>query len=503
MEKTKLPSKIKKSHLLLVLILFVAAFLRLYKIDGYMEFLGDQARDTIIVRDFVKDGNLFFIGPQTSIGNMYLPPFYYYLIAPSLLLSGFSPVGPAIFIALLGILTVYLVYYVSKEFFNPQAGLIAAFLYALSPSVIKFSNFSWNPNIMPLFSLTLIYSLYKIWQKKEYKYFLLLSLSFIMCLNSHYLALLFLPIIALFIFLSYLKHKPNLKKEKTLTKNIILAVVIFFLSLLPLVLFDLKHSGQNSNAIVQFFAVRQTTVNLKAYKAIPNLWPIFLQIITDLPGAKLEIPGLLFSLFLIFCTVLVFLRKKKKTPPGFTLLVSSFLIILTGLGLYKQHIYTHYFGLVFPIPFILLGYYLTLLVPKKGKQFYYPILVSIAIVLSLPSFKNSHLLYPPNKQLKVAQTVAQLIVDNSDQEPFNIALLAKMNYDDTYEYPLKRQNANLYTVHEKLTDQLFVICEPHPDINCDPYNNPAWEIASFGWAKEAGKWEIGDITVTKLVHVEE
>ena len=104
--------KFLKKNWLILLIHFLASFLRLYKIADYAEFLGDQGRDLIIVRDFLKNGNLFFIGPQTSVGNMYLGPFYYYLIAPALLLANFHPLGPAIFIALISVLTVYLIYYV-------------------------------------------------------------------------------------------------------------------------------------------------------------------------------------------------------------------------------------------------------------------------------------------------------------------------------------------------------------------------------------------------------
>ena len=42
---------------LLILILVIASFCRLYRISDYMEFLGDQGRDVLIVRDFLKNGN--------------------------------------------------------------------------------------------------------------------------------------------------------------------------------------------------------------------------------------------------------------------------------------------------------------------------------------------------------------------------------------------------------------------------------------------------------------
>ena len=145
--------KILKKNWLLILIILLAAFLRLYRIGDYMEFLGDQGRDVLIIRDFLKNGNLFFIGPQTSVGNMYLGPFFYYLITPSLLLSNFNPIGPAIFIALINIGAVFLSYWVGKKWFNKSTGLIAAFIFAISPVAIKYSTFIWN-QYNGLFQLT-------------------------------------------------------------------------------------------------------------------------------------------------------------------------------------------------------------------------------------------------------------------------------------------------------------------------------------------------------------
>src|SRR3989338_7032675 len=95
-------SKNKTEVIFLIGILLLGAFLRLYKIDQYMTFLGDEGRDAIIVRRLLVNFDPILIGPGTSIGNMYLGPIYYYLIAPFLLLANFSPVGPSVFIALLG-----------------------------------------------------------------------------------------------------------------------------------------------------------------------------------------------------------------------------------------------------------------------------------------------------------------------------------------------------------------------------------------------------------------
>ncbi|MCX6704440.1 MAG: hypothetical protein NTZ07_03265, partial [Candidatus Woesebacteria bacterium] len=132
----------KTEAIILGVILALAAVLRLYKIDQYMTFLVDEGRDVIIVRRFLTELRPPLIGPGTSIGNMYLGPLYYYMMAPALLFANFSPVGPAVQIALLGVATVFFVWFAGRVWFGKTAGLISAGLYAISPTVINFSRSS-------------------------------------------------------------------------------------------------------------------------------------------------------------------------------------------------------------------------------------------------------------------------------------------------------------------------------------------------------------------------
>ena len=53
-----------KKYWLVILILVLASFFRFYRLSDYMEFLGDQGRDLLIIRNFLKNGDLFFIGPK-------------------------------------------------------------------------------------------------------------------------------------------------------------------------------------------------------------------------------------------------------------------------------------------------------------------------------------------------------------------------------------------------------------------------------------------------------
>ena len=79
----------KKNKIYIVvlgLIILAAAFLRLYRLDEFVTFLGDQGRDAIIIKRILTLEHFPAIGAPSSVGQVYLGPFYYYLMAPFLLL---------------------------------------------------------------------------------------------------------------------------------------------------------------------------------------------------------------------------------------------------------------------------------------------------------------------------------------------------------------------------------------------------------------------------------
>jgi len=462
-----------------------------------MEFLGDQGRDVYIVRKFLTNFDLMFIGPQTSIGNMYLGPFYYYLMAPFLLLSNFHPVGPAVMVALFSLSTTYLIYHIYiKLFGNKIFALLSSLLYAISPVAVKYSNFSWNPNIMPFFSLSFFYLSYLTLFKNKFSLLPLLTISFIFALNSHYLALILLPIFAFFSFIYFLKNKTLDKKNyRKILKPLIISLIILFLSVLPLILFDIKHNGQNVKALIQFFTVRQTTVNLKAYKALPLIYPLFEQLNTRLIFAKILSWGQIGSiLFLVSITISLFTKTAYKFK--YLLLFSFLSISLLSLGLYKQHIYDHYFGFLFPILFI---FFSSTLQSMSKYKILLPLTVLMVIIPLYLSLKHNTFTSPPLNQVETTKKITSLISTEANSQPFNLALIAKNNYDPPYRYFLELDNQPLYTLKDKKTDQLFVICEPNPDIDCNPEGNPLWDIAAFGVAKVENNWQINDINIYKMV----
>src|SRR3989338_6283356 len=140
----------KKYLFIFILIVLLGAWLRFYRIREYITFLGDEGRDLIVVKRMLIDHKFTLLGPITSVGSMYMGPIYYYFMAPFLLLWNYDPVGPAVMVAFFSVATLILLYLLCAEFFIfGSIGLIATFLYAISPLPIIYGHSSWNPNIVP------------------------------------------------------------------------------------------------------------------------------------------------------------------------------------------------------------------------------------------------------------------------------------------------------------------------------------------------------------------
>lgn len=471
----------------LVIILCLGAYFRLYKISEYQTFLGDEGRDALVMRDITLGRHLPLIGPGTSIGNMYLGPLYYYLTAPSLALAGFSPVGPAVEVAVFGLVTIALLWWLGRQWFHPVAALIISLLYAISPTVIIYSRSSWNPNIMPFFALLCLYSIWLVWTKSAWPWLLVCAVSFAFVLNSHYLGLLLLPTLGIFWLLSF---RRSLSRPKALRLSA-LSLLAFLLLMSPLVFFDLRHHGQNFSAIKTFFTDRQTTVNFKFYKALPQLWPVTNDFVSSMLTAKLASVAPYMTVFLFVMAIFLLLRHRSRQLV-FLLVWLSFGLL--GLGLYKQHIYDHYYGFLYPAVFLLLGFAVNFLLSHRRIAWLVLPFIAYLIVINIQS---SPLRFPPNNQLAHTRAVAAFIINRSAGQPFNLALLAKSNYDASYRYFLDLNSAPVKTIHQQITHQLFVVCE-QPD--CRPIGNPLWEIASFGWAKIDTSWSFPwGVTLYRLV----
>lgn len=499
----------RKEFIILLLILVLGAFLRLYRISDYMTFLGDEGRDAIVIKRLLLDFDPVLVGPGTSIGNMYLGPLYYYIIAPSMLLSGISPVGPSVFVALMGVATIFAVWFIGREWFGKWAGAFASYLYAISPVVIIYSRSSWNPNIMPFFALISVYSLWRVLIHRQFKWMLIWGASFAFVLNSHYLGLLLVPTFFVLWVWSFISLRGEKKDRRRLLTFSILGGMLFLGLMSPLFIFDARHGFRNFNAIYKFFSERQTTVSARPWNALPYMWPIFEKLNTRIVSGMDALMGSIVSISILATLGLVigayrnFVKIAEKR--NFLILFIWIFFALVGFGVYKQEIYDHYFGLLFPAPFLIIGGLMDYALERARIRGWW-LCLTFLLFLSYFNFVSSPLRFPPNMQFSRTREIASQIMEKSQGEKFNLAIIAERNYEDAYQFFLEKWKSGVTDIDpqradETITSQLFVVCEL-PSEKCDPTHNPKAEVANFGWSRIEDSWEYGGHTIYKLVHTQ-
>ncbi|QQG43533.1 MAG: glycosyltransferase [Candidatus Daviesbacteria bacterium] len=492
----------KKEFLILMLLLGLTAILRFYRLPEYMTFLGDEGRDALVIKKLLVERDLPFIGPPTSIGNIYLGPLYYYMMAIPMAIFWLNPVAAAYQVAVIGILTVWLIYHLTSQWFSKQAGLVAAFLYSISPVNIIYSRSSWNPNPAPFFALLCIFGLYKIHQTGNFRWLILSGGALAFVVQMHYLALILIPIAAVLWLHQIIYSKSQKRELGNVRSGTILAILVFLILMSPLLLFDLKHNFMNFQALQNFFGNREATVNLNPVNSLFRIVPLYQE---SLIGTYLTVQEktltLITSVAVLIPLALFFGRKIKDGILSWPYLMLGVWLAgsLLGLALYKQNVYAHYLGFVSPVPFILLGSFYSLAFFYTGplKQLMKISAAVLIVVLAVFNLQKSPLTLAPNNQLQRTQDIAKYVIEKSADKPFNFALIAKNNYDAAYQFYLGLYGYKPAQIPFEITEQLFVVCE---DPVCEPIGHPKQEISHFGWAKVEEESQFRGVKVFKLIH---
>ncbi|MBI3559267.1 glycosyltransferase family 39 protein [Candidatus Gottesmanbacteria bacterium] len=441
---------------LLLLIFILAAILRFYHLPEYVRFLGDEGRDVLVVKRMIVDHQWTLLGPTASVGGFYTGPVYYYFMAPFLWLWRLDPVGPAVMAALFGLGTVVLIYFFTKNLAGERAGLVAAFLMAISPKMVEISRFSWNPNPVPFFAILTFLFLSR--QKKIFT--LLAGICLGILYQLHYTDLIFFPIVGLMSFLVF--------PLKEIPRRWLLLLGGFVLGDSPFLFFEIRHGFPNTRTVWEFI-IRGTNVAPRS----PNLIWLFYDRSRILFETMFKTTSPILQLFYFGSLVALFLKRSK-------IVLVWFLVGALGIGFYRGQILEHYYGYLYPLPFILLG----LLFEKVNNKFF---TVAGLAVLTLFSVKSLYFWQPPNNLIQQTKSIDEIILSLFQLKPYNFALASPGNSDHAYRYfleiwgrsPVTIQNSEIDPLRKTVTDQLIVVCEQ----KCSPLGNPLWEVAGFGRAE--------------------
>lgn len=430
----------KFKYFLIILVLAVSVFTHFYRIDKTFIFNNDEGRDALIAFRMIQTKSPVLLGPETSVGNMYLGPFYYYLMVPSLILSGLSPLGPAMMVALLGVLTTLGIIYLGKKWGNVWSGIIAGLFYALNPVMVHYSRSSWNPNVVPFFSMLLLIN----WNHKSKWSSLCFGILSGIIFQLHYVAL----VLPGLLFLQetweyYLKGK--LSKFPRYLATIVLG---FTLATSPFWLFEVRHQFVNTRALGTYIT-EKSSQNVTVYpKYMARLTNNSQTVIRGIIGSKAESQsGLSMPIVILSAAILLIYCLSERNILSFILLGS--LIIASFL---KENIYVHYLAFLFPIISLIIG----LSVTSKKRWLAVATVVLLAF-LAKPTYidlkYNLHDVL--SSQTIRAKNVADYIVKESGGAPYNIVNSSTSSSSTILYYLAISKNPPKNTVEPLL----YVICE--------------------------------------------
>ncbi|MCL4359736.1 glycosyltransferase family 39 protein [Patescibacteria group bacterium] len=511
-------------------IVVVAAYLRLWKISAYLTFLGDEGRDVLVVARMITEHKFTLLGPTASVGGFFLGPIYYYFMLPFLWLWRFDPTGPAVMVALFGIATVWLLYRTGNMLFDRVVGLMAAALYALSPLVISYSRSSWNPNLVPFFSLLLVWCLWKTTEEKRPGMLFWIGVIIGIGLQLHYLFLFLIPFAALWLLFF---GKPGRR-----LRHYLFGIAGFGVGYSPFLAFELRHGFPNTRSIIRFILAGQD-VGFSFGRFLATVadvsYRIFGRLVYRIPEAASlaalppwqeilwrggTVLGTILALALILLPSVWAVVRSRANERGFIKKIRTFLLEPEGrqamlllalwfgvsivlFGLYRKNIYDYYFGIVFPLPFLLTALVLADIarINVVGRMGAAAVFIGLVVL----NWQGRPFVYAPNNQLSQMRGIAQTALSKANGLPFNFALITSSNSDYAYRYffeiwghpPVTIEPVSVDPDRRSVTDQLIVICE-FPD--CHPLGNSLWEIAGFGRAQIVGEWVTPFVKIFKLEH---
>jgi 4-amino-4-deoxy-L-arabinose transferase-like glycosyltransferase len=403
--------KENKYAVIFLAIMLVAIFLRTYEFHDWLKFTHDQARDAQIVSDILSGKQpLPLLGPKAGGTDFLLGPAYYYFSYVAAKIFGNHPdklAYPSLFFSILAIPLLFLF---MREYFDKRISLLAIAIMSVSYFFVANSRFSWNPNLLPFFSLLYLYAILKILNAKNSSalwWSVLAGVSLGIGIQLHTFFLVIMPVLTFCVF-GYLFFQ----KYPSIWKKLFTILVVTLVLNGTQIISEIKTDWQNTQNFLQgtsnksknnfddsvlWVAACQIQVNtyfLSSLQDIPPLSDKYAcknilnapskKFIKSLPYYSSLAASTIFSLLGYFL-LWHFLRKEKdEKKKNFLRLVGLFNLIAFLVFIPVANVlFLGYFIMLLPVPFVLFGLFLKMLSEKYGRRGeLIGILLTVALIIA-------------------------------------------------------------------------------------------------------------------------
>jgi len=393
---------------ILIIIVALGLFLRLYYLPNFIGFAWDQERDAFTVKQIIVDKKLTLIGPRVvNDRGFMLGPYFFYILLPFYLITNLNPNAIILFIATYSFIFLISSFFILKKIFSSKMALIFVFIWSVLPLAISIDTISWNPLLIPFLFIFLIYLLNNL-NFNKIKNWLMLGFYLGFSFNIH-VQLIILSFMA-FIFLLIKVSK------KDFFKRIFFLFLGFLLSFLPLLIFDLRHNFLNLHLFLNFFS---NGSSVKNYFAFIPVWTNFISSIFIIKSSFFSI------LFWFILTLILFFLSKKNILNKILLITWLFFPII--FIFYGQRPSEYYFNFCLPVIVLVFS---QLIVKINSKIVFITILIVSLLVIYF-KLKNNII---DSYSLANKTTVVKYIGQKVDQNQFNLSYNVPIGQNSGFSY---------------------------------------------------------------------
>lgn len=337
---------------ILILILILGFFFRIYKLEIFYPFGHDQDLWAWIAKDIIVDHHLRLIGQETSITGVFIGPLFYYLIALCLMIFNMNPLSAVVLTTVISLFTVVSIYWVFKKFFGTSVGLIGGFLYAVSPGTVFLDRWVVPTQPTILWSVWFLYILLSI-LKGNLNILIPLSILFGLIWHIH---IAFIPLLILLPFVFFLSDKE--KKLKNNWKTIVISLSILLILTAPFFIFEIRHNFGQTNSLIN--AVSTDNDNLSGTDRLIKVFDsggrsLIGAFVLSGPATILSKSIAISFFILLLMGIFSLWSLKILTKKQAILFITWYLVVIFGQFFSKRIITEYYFNNLFIILFLTLA----------------------------------------------------------------------------------------------------------------------------------------------------
>jgi hypothetical protein len=317
------------------------------------EFKRDEATVVRRALAIAYEGDLPASGVDTSRGMANLPLTLYLLAIPLRLWR--DPLAAVLFTGLLNGLAVWACYGLGRAYFGRSVGLLAAFLFAVSPWAVVYGRKIWSQNL-PLVTLGFFAALLAAVVRGKPWALVGAFVGLAALIGLHLGGLAFIPILAIAVLLY---------RKQVARWPFLVGLALFLLALSPYVVHDALHGWSNLRDLNRYAggAGRLTADALRyaffltgsagIHGLAGGLYPEYLAGLSNLWGLNYCLMGLL-ALALLYALVQVVRGPEERRRP-LLLLLLWFAVPVALQSRPTAPVQPFYFILLYPVQFLLIA----------------------------------------------------------------------------------------------------------------------------------------------------